>query len=210
MATTSTERGAWSTKAFIDATGAEVENIEEATGFRYQELDGTDGVEKAGKVGTPKDFQVAQTAGSKVAMLAVFGAITLATNTASPNHNPKAKQYKKYATDLDAVVNRLESRMSDGTWDSEAGESQVGRGIDSDALADAVVEFGATGNVPVPDKATLLENFKVAEVRKAFKDHPDIRPIYNRIVEAKRPVAKPAQTLAEMLAAMAGTPAQTT
>ena len=170
-------------KTFIDATGAKAD-IEKATGLSYKSLaDGKEGV-----------YQIpGAVAGSVATMLALFGASTLATNSASANRQAGEDGTE---SDTDAVMARFEA-IVDGDWGTERGGG-VGRGIDVDAVVEAINEV-----MPGQDLAALKTRLEGdADLRKTFRNHSQVKPVYDRILAARRP-AKAEKPLGDLLGAVA-------
>lgn len=113
---------------YIDASGAVVETQEAAAGIGYRDA--------ATKAEVKFPIPGAQ-AGSVLTMLAVFGAKTLATNTASANRNSTTGPT---GTDIDAIKARF-AELKDGQWDVSEGRGG-GPKVDVAVLATVMAEFG--------------------------------------------------------------------
>lgn len=185
--TTKRKRPEVATKEYIDASGTAVE-IEKATGIRYTSL-------------PDKDVCMYQipgaVPGSPATMLALFGASTLGTNTASSNRT-KAENAPEdaFATDAKAVEDRL-TRIEQDSW----GASATGGGgfaIDVDLLYQAVCE--AAGKVPgTPEadwKAKVSAN---AAQRKELRNHSKVGPVYERLVRERRNAGKDEKDLDSLM-----------
>lgn len=121
----------------IGADGAAVDEQEKATGVTYKDL-------ATGQVAT---YQIpGAVAGSVQTMLAIFGAKTLATNTASAN-----KQNDYPVGNVEAINTRF-AAIVDGDWGVERGGGGGVR-IDIDLLVEALaVQFKREKQPFDPDK----------------------------------------------------------
>ena len=122
------------------------------------------------------------TAGDVQTMLALFGATTLATNTASFNRNA-AKAEDAFADDTDAVKARFEA-ITPAAWGTKKGG---GIGIDLEALFAAVTEV--KGAEPADGHDTWISKMadpEMVDVRRQLRNHSKIGAIYDRIVREKR------------------------
>ena len=164
-------------KMFVDGAGLEAE-IEKATGLSYKSL----------ASGTTYVYPIpGAKAGDVITMLALFGATTLATNTASFNRN-SAKAEDRFADDSEAVKARFE-RIVEGDWGTRAGG---GVGVDVQVLFDAITEI--TGEEPGEGNPQLwlqkMGTSEYGEVRKQLRNHKDIGATYDRIIREKREAAQ--------------------
>lgn len=112
----------------LDASGAVVDNEEEATGIRYTLLGN----------GQSFDVQLGMTPGERNTMLAIFGAKTLATNETSAARN-NSKGAATWDEQMDAVRERF-ALLESGKWVDRTREG-VGAKVDPDALAEAICRF---------------------------------------------------------------------
>jgi hypothetical protein len=174
-------------KWFIDAAGIKAD-IEKATGLSYTSL-------------ATKTTFVHQLPGAVVGdpltMLALFGATTLATNTASFNRG-SAKAEDRYPDDTDAVKARFEA-ISKDDWGTRKGG---GVGIDVQILFDAITEvMGEEPGEGQPDVwKTKMATPEYGETRKILRNHEDIGEIYDRIIRERRAAALgPQKPLSELL-----------
>lgn len=162
---------------FIDASGAEVEKQEAATGISYQDR-------ASGRVFT---FQIpGAVAGTVQTMLSVFGAKTLATNTAS-----QARQ-QGLADEVALIEERFGEDLKDGQWNSPA-DRTGGPRIDLEAAIEAIEEIVKADGMDfsrVRDRAMAEslddydskpgEAFGVAYLRAALKN-PRVSAAYAKL-----------------------------
>ena len=187
--TTETKVKRVATKFFIGPDGKEA-TIDKATGVHYESLADKKVV----------DYQIpAAVPGAVVTMLALFGATTKFTNTASFNRNNPGDDGKPiYESDVDAILAFTEE-LADGNWPSDRGG---GFRIDIDLLLDAMDQ--AKNGAAFTDQAhrdrvrDRLESD--AEFRKTMREHSAIKPKYDALLAAKRPAKKDEKSLDELLA----------
>jgi len=141
---------------YLDSTGAEVESIESAVGYRYQAV-GPDG-EPNGQVFDLVGLDGA-VAGKPLTMLALFGAKTVATNQASRNRNGPNKG--EFATDILAIEARFEA-LKDGEWG--VAEGGGGFALNAERLTDALEAVQVAGGY----------SFNRAKVLAAMQDGGNI------------------------------------
>lgn len=110
--------------AWLDAAGVQVKEIEKAAQISYRTK--ADGV-------APFVYNVAAAPAEVLRMLALFGARTVATNSASANRNAAEPTG---VSDMDAVIARFAALTGDD-WDNR--ESARGPRYNLDMLADAIV-----------------------------------------------------------------------
>lgn len=157
-------------KTFLDAAG-NVVDIEKATTLSYKNL-------ATGKVALVK---VGEMDPAVQLMLALFGATTLATNTASFNRNA-AKVEDRFADDADAVTERF-ARMEAGQWGNKGGG---GFGIDVALLYDAIAERKGNPDWHPDREAWIAQMEEDATSRKTLRNHSEIAPIYDRMLRERR------------------------
>lgn len=170
---TETKRSKVAEHDLIDAAKAVVESEEDADGIQYK------------LVANQKSFRWnwSEANDSERKLLAIFGAKTLATNETS-----QARQKDADADgQLDAVVERF-GIIRAGQWVDRTREGGVGRAIDKDALAEAIVRVllasGKITDAQVGDtKATKRQQLEddAAYVRKA-RQVPEVADEYIKIV----------------------------
>jgi phosphoribosylformylglycinamidine (FGAM) synthase PurS component len=178
--------------SLLDTQGAVVEDFEDATGVRYQDVE----------TGKTIDFQLkANTDATR--MLALFGARTLMTNEASAVRQKEGKSGTG-ALQVQAIEERLAlifgTDGNGGQWVDRTREG--GPRIDQQALADAVCEVMIAGGKFAPEdrdakRAKLLETW-AADPKKVGVAHsvPAVRDAYARLVGR---TAKTVDDLAAML-----------
>lgn len=130
------------------ANGQPVDKIELATGISYKNL----------ATGRTFVYEVGGAAGNPTTMLAIFGAKTLATNTASAVRN--AKDDPGTPEDEDAAIAERFGDIKQGDWGVERGGGG-GRAIDVELLVEALGrQFKAERKPFDPDKyrAKLAED----------------------------------------------------
>lgn len=154
------------THELLDAANAVVDDEALATGIKYT-------LKTSGK---SFQYQVPGiTAGSPAAMLAVFGAKTLATNEAS-----QVRQKDPTGDQIGAIEERF-LLIESGKWVDRTGGG-VGAKVDLDALAKAVVQVGERKG----KTADLAKVRQKLEDDKAFRSTvravPDINAEYAAIV----------------------------
>lgn len=179
-------------KAYVGPDGTTPAEIEDATGVFYVSL-----ADKAnGHAGFSYQIPGIETCiGSPLAMLALFGATTLATNEASQNKGRQEKgNADAYESHTDAVAARF-AAIVQGDWGTE--EGGVGRGIDVPVLLAALNELK-----PFPDSAASDRVLKrltdEADYRSMMRKRKEVRPIYDRMIDEKRP-AKEEKPLEQVL-----------
>lgn len=143
--------------------------IEKADSFRYVSLPSRKSI-----VLTVPDAKP----GSIQTMLALFGLSTRATNIASFNRH-SAKPEDAFPDDTDAVADMF-SRIEPDNWGNKTGG---GFGIDVEMLYEALTK--ATGKTPPRDKWIAQVTADPA-LRKQFRTHSLIRPVYDEMAAAKR------------------------
>jgi hypothetical protein len=170
--------------SLLDSTGVMVEEMEQATGIRYQDI----------VTGKTFDYQLKQ--GDALRMLALFGARTLATNEASAARQKDADGNEQLA----AITERF-ALIDTGVWVDRTREG--GPRIDQAVLSQAVFNvMAASGKVQEVDRdakiAKLLENW-AADPKKVTLAHsvPAVRDEYAKLA------GKTARTVDD-LAAMLG------
>jgi hypothetical protein len=166
----------------IDADGNKVDDEEVATGIGYQVVGSK----------APFTFQTGQAAGTAAAMLAVFGAKTLATNESSAARNRKDDPADADGQ-MEAVAERF-ALIGTGKWVDRTREG-VGAKIDLDALAGAIIAVAeAADPSKVPDYAKVRQKLEEdVGFRKTVRQVPAIATEY-----ANR-AGRPAKTLADAL-----------
>jgi hypothetical protein len=163
----------------LDKSGAVTKKMEEATGYRYTDSRGG---------GTFEFNWTNATPGSAAVMLAIFGAKTLATNTASGVRN--ADEPGTPAEEVEAIRERFE-QLENGVW-REAGEGRE-VGYDKDVLAEAIVAA----------KEAAGQSADKAAIRQRIEDDPKYRRAAMQVEEVateyyKRKPKKPGKTLADI------------
>lgn len=137
---------------------------EAATGYRY-----------ASEAGWTFEYQVpGAVIGSVATMLALFGAKTLAINTASAARQADADQ-------KDALVSRFTKELFDGHWADE--RTGGGRAYDEETIIAAVVSVGAKAgadNEKVKAKIAATPGGLQAYA-KAAMTNPQVRAAYDKI-----------------------------
>lgn len=149
------------THALLDASGAEVDDEALATGIKYT----------LRTTGKSFQYQVPGiTAGSAAAMLAVFGAKTLATNEAS-----QVRQKDPSGDQIGAIEERF-LLIEGGKWVDRTGG--VGAKVDLDKLAEAIVAVGAKAgkSADFAKVRAKLEDDKAW--RSAVRSNPEISAAY--------------------------------
>lgn len=153
------------THELLDASGAVVDDEALATGIKYT-------LKATGKSFT---YQVGGvTAGSPAAMLAVFGAKTLATNEAS-----QVRQKDESGDQLGAIEERF-LLIEGGKWVDRTGG--VGAKVDLDALAKAIVEVGASKGKTAALEAVRAKLEDDKGFRTIARSNPEIGAAYAAIV----------------------------
>lgn len=183
-----------SERAFIDAAGAEVDRMEQATGARYTLV----------QAGKSFDLQLGA-AGAPATMFGVFGFWTKVGNVANTVLNDKDEP----GTPQDAAseIEDFLAGVEAGTW-REAGEGAIGRGpkYDNDVLAHVLV--AALGSAAKGDvayyAARLADNKGESDpANKGYRSkviaRDDIKAAY-WVEMQKRGVVKPAAPAADTLA----------
>lgn len=165
----------------VNANGAKVDDEESATGIGYQVL-GSSG---------EFTYQTGLTAGSREAMLAVFGAKTLATNESSQARN-NAKGAASADEQMEAVRERF-ALLDTGKWVDRTREG-VGAKIDKDALAGAIVAVAGTAGKTLDYAAVRQKLEEDAAFVRATRQVPAIATEY-----AAR-AGRPAKSLEDVLA----------
>lgn len=107
--------------AWLGPDGKEVDKITEATGYSYLSL----------KPEFTFDFQTGSEAGSPVTMCALFGAKTLAINTASGA--------RQQGEDQEAEIKDRFEKLAEGVWRESKGGGKRGPKYDREILAKAIV-----------------------------------------------------------------------
>lgn len=151
--------------ALLDAAGAEVDDESLATGIKYTLI----------ATGKSFTYQVGGvTAGSPAAMLAVFGAKTLATNEAS-----QVRQKDESGDQLGAIEDRF-LLIEGGKWVDRTGG--VGAKVDLDALAKAIVEVGTKAGKS-PNETAIRQKLEDDKgFRTLARSNPEIGAAYAAIV----------------------------
>lgn len=181
-----------SERTFIDAAGAEVERMEQATGARYTLV----------QAGKSFDAQMGD-AGKLPTMFAIFGFWTKVGNVANTVLNDKDAPGTavEAATEIEDFLASVET----GTW-REAGEGPRGPKYDNNVLATVLV--AALGSAAKGDvayyEARLGDNKGEADpANKGYRSkvvaRDDIKAAYWQEMAA-RGIAKPAAPAAETLA----------
>lgn len=153
---------------YINASGAVVENIEEATGCGYKDL-------ATGKTFT---FQIPGAEPGKVqTMFALFGLKTNLTNTASGNRN---SQDGPTTDDVSAIEERFKE-LKDGQW-SIAGEGAAkGPKWDLDILTSVMVELVGKASGKPQDPAKMREKLNDdLKYRRGAMANPQVKMAYQK------------------------------
>lgn len=146
-AETAAKRKSVSKRDFIDAAGAVVDKIEEATGSRYVLLDPS----VAG--GHVFDYQCGE-AGKLVTMAAIFGLQTKIGNVANTVLNDKDEPGTP--ADAAAAIKEWLTQVEGGTW-AERTTGGPGARVDKAALAGAIVAVAiAAGKVPAEKEGEMF------------------------------------------------------
>lgn len=154
--------------SYLAADGSVTKDMLEATGIRYEDV----------ATGETFDWQIpGATAGSPQTMVAVFGSKTLATNEASQVRQAVGRGEDVDGSEVEGILARF-ALIESGTW-REASEGGVGKKVDRDVLAAAIVEAqAALGNTR--DLADVRQ--KLDDNTKFFRDArkaEDVRAIYD-------------------------------
>lgn len=149
---------------FLDAAGVETKDWEKGTGIRYKEV---------GENGKTFDYQiVGATAGTVQAMLALFGARTLAINTGSQNRQDDASTI----SDVDAIRDRFDL-IKEGDWGAERGGGG-GLRIDVDTLVKAMERVFRKDKKPFDETKYRLKITEDEAYRKQAFGNPAIKAAY--------------------------------
>lgn len=194
IGTKKTEREQVAVKTYLDSAGKEC-GIEKAVALQYKSVPTKEFPNQGKSVTIP----FASYDPEVLRMLAAFGTATLATNTASFNRN-SAKDEDRFPDDAEAVEERF-GRLEPDNWGNKGGG---GFGIDLETLADAV--YKATGNAAFaaasPERAAKIALWtNDAALRRQFRNHKDVAPIYEDLMRAKRKTED--RPIDDLLAAMA-------
>lgn len=180
--TTETTKRKVAVHELLDANRNVVEDEEAAGGIRYTLLAASD---------KPFEWLVSEATEAELAMLAIFGAKTLATNETSQARNSQ-KGEASAQDQIQAVFDRFAMIRGDGTnpgqWTDRTREG-VGARIDKDALAEAIcrvmVRLGKKTQADV-DAGFKAETRQKLEDDKAYltkaRQVPDVRDEYTKIV----------------------------
>lgn len=161
---------------FLGPDGSVVKGIANATGVRY----------KSAADGATFDYQVPNgTPGDPLSMLAVFGARTLAVNTASAARQARARGEEGVGTDVAEIEARFRE-IAPGAWGAQREPGAgLGKGIDVDILLDAMESVLQKAGKPfnrANQQQKLLEDPKY---RRQVKNVPEFEVEYNkRMVKA--------------------------
>lgn len=171
------------THEFIDAAGAVQESIEHATGIRY--------TDKA--TGQSFTYQIPDAvAGSPLTMLAVFGAKTKATNSASAARQARDRDATFTQTDVE-YVNSVFADIAPGQWEKPSEGSKREPKYDLDILTSVICEVikNATGKEQDPLK--LREKLETdLKYRRGAVARQDVQDAYRKAAGRED---KPADTL---------------
>lgn len=151
---------------FIDAAGAVVDEQEKATGIQYKEL----------ASGGVFPYQIpGAVAGSPQTMLALFGAKTLATNTASA---AKQLRTKGEAVETIPYITDRFAEITEGQW-AVAGDGTRGPQIDVQALADAMLPLLRKQLGTDVDRDKLVAKLEADKnYKRAAYGNPDVKKNY--------------------------------
>lgn len=148
-AETAAKRKAVSKRDFIDAAGAVVDKIEEATGSRYVLLD----KQPDGSPGHVFDYQCGEV-GKLTTMAAIFGLQTKIGNVANTVLNDKDEPGTP--ADAAAAIKEWLTQVEGGTW-AERTTGGPGVRVDKPALAGAIVAVAiAAGKATAEQEGTLF------------------------------------------------------
>jgi hypothetical protein len=168
---------------FIDAAGAVQENIELATGIKYTD-------KATGKVFT---YQIPDAvAGSPVTMLAVFGAKTKATNSASAARQARLRDSAFTQDDID-YVNGVFADIQPGQWEKPGEGSKREPKYDLDILTGVICDVIKAATGKEQDPAKLREKLETdLKYRRGAVARRDVQDAYAAAVGRED---KPADTL---------------
>lgn len=170
--------------SLLGSDGSSVEDMEQATGIRYQDLDS----------GETFDYQLKANSDA-LRMLAAFGARTLATNEASA-----ARQKDASGAEQIAAIKERFALIDGGTWVDRTREG--GPRIDQDQLATAVLNVMiVAGKLTEEDrdakKAKLLETW-AADPKKVTQAH-SVTQVRDEYAKLTGKTARTVDDLAAML-----------
>lgn len=156
--------------SLLDSAGNTVEEMEQATGIRYQDI----------QSGNTFDYQLKANSDA-LRMFAIFGARTLATNEASA-----ARQKDATGGEQLAAIQERFALIDSGTWVDRTREG--GPRIDQSVLADAVMEVMVqAGKVAAEESSAKREKLLAswaADPKKVGVAHsvPAVRDRYTALV----------------------------
>lgn len=184
--------------SLLNATGEVVEDIKDATGIRYQDI----------QSGKTFDYQMKPNSAGLL-MFALFGARTLATNEASAVRQvaKKAGEADNGGDQVEAIRERFEM-IDSGEWVDRTREGGVR--IDRDTLAKAAVNvLVRLGKIPADQadtyNAKLLEGFEKGNPAKKLTGVQmvaQIRQVDGVEAEYKKLAGKVTRTADDLLAAL--------
>lgn len=171
------------THEFIDATGAVQESIESATGIKY--------TDKA--TGKSFVYQIPNAvAGSPLTMLAVFGAKTKATNSASAARQARDRDSTFTQDDIEYVT-AVFADIQPGQWEKPGEGSKREPKYDLNVLTQVICDIIATATGKQQDPAKLREKLETdLKYRRGALARQDVRDAYAKAVGRED---KPADTL---------------
>jgi hypothetical protein len=177
------KRAQIATHEFIDATGAVQETIELATGIKY--------TDKA--TGESFVYQIPDAvAGSPLTMLAVFGAKTKATNSASAARQARDRDATFSQTDVE-YVNAVFADIVTGQWEKPSEGSKREPKYDLDILTGVICDVIKAATGKEQDPAKLREKLETdLKYRRGAVARQDVQDAYRKAAGRED---KPADTL---------------
>lgn len=179
-----------SKRLYIDAAGAEVDHIEEATGARYVLLNPNGNVNFDEQLGD---------AGKLATMCAIMGFVTKVGNVANTVLNDKDEPgtFDDASAAIQAFIDS--AKASPPVW-AERSTGVPGAKVDRDALAGAICEVGqAAGKIAAADVDAMY-----AKVREKLESDPAYLRGVRQIPDVARAyatrVGKPGKTIEDFLA----------
>lgn len=163
---TESKRKRVSERSFIDANGAEVERIEQATGARYKLVDN-------GKV---FDVQLGE-AGAPATMFGVFGAWTKIGNVANTVLNDKDEP-----GDADSAAEEIEAFLANvekGIWREVQEGSKRGPKYDKDVLASVLFAVLTKAGKATGDVAGYRDRLDDASYYAKVRANTDVMAAYH-------------------------------